>query len=359
MTTARSSTGGRLSSLPADLVGVVLVVGLANLAVFYPAIIGSPLRVVTGLLFVLFVPGYAFVSALFPKDGTAPGETRAGTGDDSKPSARTWGRGLVDHPRGVDRWERLALAFGISLAVVPLLALAVTLSPLTFTTVTVFLTISAFAVLCAAVATMRRLSLHPQQRFRVSPIGLLDRKRHAFRSADSRGEIILSIGLSLAVVFAVGTLGFAVLAPPDGEAYTDFHVLSEGEDGELVAADYPDTFTTGEPEQIHTGIENYEGQSVEYEVVIQIQQVEESEQGVVVTERLEIDRFSTTLAHNESLVTARSLTAPEGWTGTDLRLKFLLYKESPPETPSSETADLDLHLWIDVAEPDQNATASA
>ena len=59
--------------LPADLAAVVAVVVLSDLAALLPVVRETPLRVVFGLPLVLFVPGYAFVAALFPEAGEPPG----------------------------------------------------------------------------------------------------------------------------------------------------------------------------------------------------------------------------------------------------------------------------------------------
>ena len=67
-------------NLPADLTAVLAVVALTNLAVFLPVVNDSPIRVVVGLVFVLFVPGYAFIAALFPEQGDPPTD-EPGDGD--------------------------------------------------------------------------------------------------------------------------------------------------------------------------------------------------------------------------------------------------------------------------------------
>ncbi len=57
-------------------------------------------RIFLGLLFVLFLPGYIFVAALFPKKAD------------------------------VDSIERVALSFGLSIAIVPLIGLILNYTPL-------------------------------------------------------------------------------------------------------------------------------------------------------------------------------------------------------------------------------------
>ena len=59
-------------TLPADLAAVLALVLLTNAAVLAPLIRETPLRIPLGLAFVLFVPGYAFIAALFPEAGESP-----------------------------------------------------------------------------------------------------------------------------------------------------------------------------------------------------------------------------------------------------------------------------------------------
>lgn len=343
MASETTAPGKRGWYVPADVVGIVAIVGLANVAVFHPMFGESLPRAVVGVAFVLFVPGYALVAALFPERGeSSGGGWRGAVTPSGGPEDGPWTVG-----RGIDGWERAALGLAVSLAVVPLLALGVALSPLSFATAPVFGAISAFTVVCLVIGTIRRWRLEPGRRFRV-PVGAwLARRRRSLTGADSRGEAILTVALVAAMLFAVGALGFAVLSPSDGETYTDFYVLSEDENGEPVAADYPDSLTPGQEEAVYLGIENAEHRTVEYHVVIQLQRVEGTGADAVVTDRRRIDSFSTTLDHGAEVVLRRSLTAPADWSGTDLRLQFKLHRGSPPDSATA-SAYRDLHIWVDV-----------
>lgn len=351
MTAARSPLFGWIRWPPADLLALVALIILANVSVFHPAVSGSPVRIPTGLLFALFVPGYALVSAWFPAAGRARERGRTETERGPGGTSRASDRRFPDRFRGIDRWERIGLSVALSLAVVPLLALALTLSLPSLTTFSLFMTISAFTVLCVLIAAKRRWSLPPRRRFRLSVVDRLANVRRSFSEEDSGAEMVLNVVLVAAILLAVGTFGFAVASPPDGETYTEFYLVSEDEDGEYVAAEYPDLITVGEPQQIHTGIENYEGNALDYEVVVQLQRVEGSGQGVTVVERHEVDRFSVSIAPDERRITERNLTVSDELTGSDLRLEFLLYRDSAPESPIRETAYRELHIWIDV-QPD-------
>lgn len=361
MTRGPAATGGWFRDLSDDVVAIVLLVGLANVAVWHPFLSETPVRVLAGMLLILFVPGYALVAALFPARGTSP----TGAGSSTQPLASHDDHGQSvddDHSttfRGIDRWERLALGFGLSLAIVPLLALGVTLSPYALSLATIFLSVSVFTLLSMGIATVRRRAVPPEQRYHLSVGRWVARTRTGQRRSGSTGHVVLNIALVGAVIFAAGTLGFAVMASPDGEQFTEFHVLSEDADGELVAGEYPEMLVADEPRQIHMGIENEEGHTVEYTVVVQSQRIEETDQGMVVSERVELDRFSVVLESGESWTRAHNLTVPETMTGTDMRIEFLLYRGSVPAETTSATAYRDLHLWVDIQSGATTASADS
>ena len=334
-----------LDQIPADLIALVILVIVAD-GVILLSTDGALVRPVVGLLFVLFLPGYALVAALFPARGNSPQQAQRGNGSSAGQS--TTDRGGWGLDRGIDWVERFALGFVLSLAVVPILALVVTLSPLAFGTASVFVVITVWTLGLTIVAIGRRLTLSVDQRYGMT-IGELTRYlRQSIVGDRSRGKILLNVVLVLAILFAVGSLSFALLAPPDGETYTDVALLTESSDGELTTAEYPDSLAPGEDEQFYIRLENREQTSVEYDVVVQLQAVDSSAEGAVVTNRAEVDRFSTTLDHGESEITEREVTIPPTLTGEDLRLQLLLYEDGVPTTPTRESAYRKLHIWVDV-----------
>jgi hypothetical protein len=76
-----------LRAFPPDLAVVVLVVQTVLTATL-PGVRDTPLRVVLGLPFVLFVPGYAFVAALFPEAGTGPVDADRTGGETDRSTSR-------------------------------------------------------------------------------------------------------------------------------------------------------------------------------------------------------------------------------------------------------------------------------
>src|SRR6056297_2775407 len=130
----------RLRELPADLAAMAFLVVLTNIAVFVPVIRDTPLRVPIGLAFVLFVPGYAFIAALFPERGERP------VSEQDVVDAADAGRD------GIDGIERVALSFGLSIAIVPLIGLVLNFTPWGIRLVPIATAVAGFTLVCVAIA---------------------------------------------------------------------------------------------------------------------------------------------------------------------------------------------------------------
>ena len=331
----------------ADLVAVIGLVAIVNLAVFLPAgegAVGAVVRVVLGSVFVLFVPGYVLLAALFPERGRSP------TDDDRDGLTDDW-VSLFDKPREqrtIDGLERAALAFALSIALVPLLVLGLTLAQYAFALVPMTVLLTAWTVALALIAAVRRWRLPSRQRFRVPFGDVVAARTQLTAAADSRFEAVLNVGVVAVVLLALATSAYAVAVPPDGERYTEFYVSTENGEGDLSFSDYPERFRPGEAEPITVGVENYEGESVDYSVVVQLQRVAGDANDSTVTRRVPVDRFSTSVGPNETRHVGRNLTVPDRLTGESLRLQFLLYEGPVPDQPTADTAYRSVYLWVDV-----------
>ncbi|WP_248516872.1 DUF1616 domain-containing protein [Salinarchaeum laminariae] len=370
--------------LPADLAATIVLTGLTLLVTLAPWLRETPLRVALGLPFVLFLPGYAFIAALFPETGAPPTASNE-EADDGTPTADesatpTTGddggsadgmadtvRERITRPpavtgRGIDGIERVALSFGLSIAIVPLLGLVLNFTPWGIRLLPILVAVGGFTILAAIVAARRRWLLPPEDRFRVPYREWWAAGRAELFDPDDRTDAVLNVVLVLAVLLAAGSVGYAVLVPAEGEAFTEFYLLTETDDGDLVADGYPEELVVGEPANMTVGIGNEEHSRESYTVVVQLQRVEvvngsagEGVQNgtnvteVEVVERQELDRMNADLADGETWQQPHEIVAL-GMTGEDRRLKYLLYRGEPPETVTAETAYRDLHLWVDVVE---------
>jgi uncharacterized membrane protein len=137
-----------------------------------------------------------------------------------------------------------------------------------------------------------------------------------------------------------------VAVPKQGESFTEFYLLTESPDGELVADGYPTEFTAGESRELVVGVGNQEHQDMEYTVLVELHRVEIENNSTRILDRERLRTFEAQVAHNETWQRQHSVT-PE-LTGERLRLTYMLYRGAPPGTPTADNAYRELHLWVNV-----------
>jgi uncharacterized membrane protein len=331
-----------------DLQSVLLVVGLLWAVTLLPVVSETPVRIVVALLVALFVPGYALIAALFPERGPAVSTAQSATLDESDSDEKAG---------GIDVLERVVLSFGASIAVVPLVGLVLNFTPWGLRLVPILTGLTTVTVPLTVLAARRRSRLPTDVRFDPHPVAWLVAALRGLTAPDDRTDAILNVLLVVSVLLAVGSVAYAVSDPTPDEEFTGFYLLTETETGELVAANYPTNFTTGESRSLVVGIENEEGQSETYTVVTQLQDVRIEGETVTVTDARELDRFSRELSDGTSVNLTRELT-PDELTGERLRLQFLLYRGEIPETPDAASAYRETHLWVNVTAGNSAAVGS-
>lgn len=301
----------------------------------------TPLRVAFGLAFVLFVPGYAFVAALFPEAGSSPKSDDEGRSVDSS---------------GITGIERVALSFGLSIAVVPLIGLVLNFTPWGLRLVPILVSVGGFTAIATVTAAVRRRSVPPEDRFAVPYREWWETMRAELFQPATRTDAVLNVALVCALLLATSSVAYAVAAPNQGAAFSEFYLLTENDEGDRVANDYPTEFVAGQPQSLVVGIGNHEHEPTQYTVIAQLQRVERTQTAngsgngtnttISVQERQRLDTFHTQLAANETWHHKHQVS-PE-MTGEDLRLVYLLYTGTPPATPTEDNAYRSTHLWITV-----------
>ena len=323
--------------LPADLTAVILVTLLTGAAATLPVLRSTPLRSLLAVPFVLFIPGYAIVAALFPEAG----ETAAATGNEPDGSAQTTAPGLT-------YVERAALSFGASIAVVPLVGLVLNLTPFGIQLAPVLLSVSGLTLATSALAAYRRLQLPANERFSV-PYRQWGRSvAGVFSGHESNLDRALTVLTVLALLLAVTSAGYAFAVPKQADAFTELYLVTEQDDGELIADDYPTEFVSGESRSLVVGVGNYEHRTVEYSLVVELQSATVENNSTRIHERDELFRERLTVADEETWENEVTVT-PE-MTGERLRLSFMLFKSDPPSNPTMDEAYRETHLWISVSE---------
>ena len=296
---------------PYDLVVcAALALTLIALILFVPDSLG---RQILGLVFVLFLPGYAATAALFPEN------------------------------EQIDAIERVALSFGLSIAIVPLIGLGLNFTPWGIRLEPIMASVSAFIVAASVVGWYRRMRLPEDERFAI----VIDVKIdwHAMPVVDR----LLTIGIIVMLVASVVVLAWAVTTPRVGERFTQLAIL--GPDG--MATDYPRNLTVGEDARVLLSVRSYEHDVVNYTIVLVLTSVtdynftvnrdtiEWSEgqnmtpySGIAQDFTLDhLDYYNQTFDFNVS--------AEGMW-----KLQFLLYTEGQELT---QDAYREVHLWLDVS----------
>ena len=203
-----------------DLVlAFMLAAGTTGLTLIAP--IEGPLRVVPAIAFVLFLPGYLATSALFPR-----------TGDLSGP-------------------ERLALSLGLSMAIVPLVGLALNFTPWGIRLEPIVVSLDVLGAVLILATEFQRRRLGDDAFVPDWPDG----------RAPSKADVAT---VALLVVAGVG--GFAVVRLTLGESqsqrFTEFAMV--GPSGTL--KDLPATLSPGAPLRIRLMVTNHENGPVGYEI---------------------------------------------------------------------------------------------
>ncbi len=274
-------------SLKHDLFILDFLVGLLILLVFlFPS---SALRIVLGLPFVLFFPGYVLLAALYPKQGSISGISMT------------------------------ALGFGLSLAIVPLIGLSLNYMPWGITLQSILYSESVYIIIMSIIAWFRRRQQPEPERFRVEFI--LD-----FSGIWSPGVLnkILSIALVFAVLGVLGTLGYVIAKPKVDEKFTEFYILGEG--GK--AQNYPRELDADERASVTVGIINHEYQVTAYVVEVKVEEITTDKAGPL------------TLAHEEKWESEMIFSSA---TIGRQKVEFFLYRDGGIEPYLAP-----LRLWVEI-----------
>jgi uncharacterized membrane protein len=314
-----------LINVPLELV-IVGYVGVTLLLVQNGTFVPTAVRTVVGLGLVLFLPGYGVLSMFFPARG--------------KQTDQYMVRG-----RGLGWPERVALSFAISLVILPILGVLFPIIGLGFNRTTITSVVAIFVLVATFIGGARRLRLSEEERHVVPFTEWVDEFRMSVRRS-SLLDNLLNLVLVLLVVGAVVALTYAFVVPPGAQPYSEFYLLSEDNQGDLVTSNYPENLVQGTGYQFYVGINNHEGRVTNYTVVGELQRVQTEGSDVAVRDRERVAQFRITLEPGETAREGRTVTPHLD--GQNLRLVYYLFKGKVPASPSSESAYRTTYVWVDV-----------
>jgi uncharacterized membrane protein len=302
---------------PTDLKIALLWVAATILAIYLPFLNESPIRGVLTLPAILFLPGYCLIAALFPGESD------------------------------IDFIERIALSFGLSIAVVPLIGLGLNFTPWGIRLEPIVVSLTLFMLAMILVAQYRRSLLPAEERFRIPFRESVSTIREAITSEKgNRIDRILTMVLVLAFLIAILTTVYVIVVPKQGERFTEFFILGEGQK----AADYPYQINIRQKYPLYIGVGNHEYRPVTY-TIESWGVLMESDNTTNVPHIITMDplwKQTVTLAHNETVTIPYTLSVEKSGYN---RIEFLLFNESVPLSRGLDRVNAsyrDLHLWVSV-----------
>ena len=253
----------------------------------------GPLRIALSFICLLFFPGYALISALFPRQGTLS---------------------LI---------ERSVLSIGLSIAVVPLIGLALNYTPWGIRLNPILISVASFIFAAALAGIVRQQLLPEAQRFSIT----IDWSWSAIKEMSAMSKI-LAVLVFMVIVALAGLVVYSAVKLPLSPQPTEFYILNtEGK-----AQDYPRQVKPGSPVNVMVTVVNNEAAPTTYRVRITCA-------GVTVKEVP-----TGTLAPGEKRAEQVSFALQAA--GLNQKVDFQLYKDGATEPYFKDP----LYLYIDVTD---------
>lgn len=286
------------------LLGGFLLAGLILLPEIAPSLLAGSLgwilkalRLLFGLVYVVFVPGYLLQAALFA---------------------------CVDD---LDKVERVGLSLGLSVALVPLLALLLDRLPWRLHPWSVVIGQGSMILLLVAAAAWRR-AVQPAGEAYTPDVRPHPRRWWAGLSVSEQRQFLLSVA---ALAFAGLAASWIFLVPSQDEFMTEFYMLGSGG----LAEDFPHEAQAGQPLQVTLGVTNLERGDHAYR--LEIWAVDPWSEG----RRQLVSQTGPFLVERGTQREAL-LAWQMPWSGDDQQVEFLLFIDVEPQPYRS------LRLWLDV-----------
>jgi uncharacterized membrane protein len=192
--------------------------------------INDAIRIVIALPMILFIPGYLVVFALFPSKKTE---------------------------KGIDDVERIALSFGLSIAIVPLIGLILNYTVWGIKLLPIVFSLELLIFTVGGIAAYRWFHTPLEDRYRLNINVSLPKQ-------ETKVDKVLTTALIICIIIAASVVVFVILTPKQGEHFTEFYILGSNH----LASDYPENLTLGENATVILGIVNHENTVMNYAIEV-------------------------------------------------------------------------------------------
>ncbi len=281
------------------MIGSLLLIGAVL------ALPDSLITVIVGIPFILFFPGYAILSVVFPS---------------------------AKHLATV---ERMVISLGLSIAIAPVVGIGLNLFEIGAGMSLILLIIALVSLVFVLVGLFVRnrtegayLPVSPSRAWSWATSSL---------GQKGRGKKIVSGVMVVAIIASATALVVLVAYPPQSESFTEFYIL--GPDGK--SADYPHKLLTGQSASVQVGIVNHEHRQVNYSLEIWLSGVTIVNNQTSVQSMYLFEARNITLEHVPVNVVETGIKQYEfNYTfqvqiAGDYRLFFILYLDDEPVLPEN------------------------
>jgi len=303
------------STAVSDLVGVIVLTAITLAATISP--LDGLVLAAVAIPFLLFVPGYALIVALFPNRESTYQQHRL--------------IGL----------ERILYAVVASICLAVIVGVNLDFTGWQIRPVPVVSVLAAVTLLSTLVALYRRLT--SDSAATKTAVQFSTDSNRTTESTGSGGQLG-SIVVAVAILIALVSVTLVAAQPQRGETYTEFGLLTEN-NGTLQADGYPEEMSLGESSELYFTVTNREQQETNYIVVVQLTRTAPT--GDVI-ENARLDTYTKTTDPGETW--RQSHTVTPVLEGERLRLTYLLYRDNVPSQPTVDNAYRETHIWVDVVQ---------
>jgi len=192
--------------------------------------IEGTIRIILGLPFLLFIPGYMLSFVLFPFRKTKT---------------------------GIDTVERLAFSFALSLAIVPIIGLGLNYTPEGLQLESILISLLVFIIGIGAIALFRWHLVPPEERVTTT-------LNVSLPKLGKNLDTALTIIIAASIITAPASLIYVLLSPRTEKTFTEFYILSP----DSTVGGYQRDLVIGENTSVIIGIANHEHKTINYTIEI-------------------------------------------------------------------------------------------
>ena len=277
-----------------EFVASLVIICVYTLAVFF--LPNSYASFILGLIYVLFLPGYALVNALFPVKSE------------------------------LTHFKKLVLSFGLSVVIMIFVGLLLNQTTWGITWETLYIFTTSLTLILSGVAYYRKgkLPMDEQILFRYKFNLPYTWTKISYESPISAVLLLVLFGCTSLIIYLAGTL-------QPKEEYSEFFIL----DREKLANNYPVSVVVNELSRIKIGIVNHEQKPLNYRVEAWAIDPQSYTQRKKLTESSLI-----TLSHDQNFEGVAYWRMP--WIGNRQKVEFLLF------VGENTIPYRSIHIWVDV-----------